>query len=145
MSAPSSPPLEVENITNDDAELEDVSDLGNDQVVPQYPDTAFSPLKATPNPDKNSGRDCRTSKETQRKIKNLKNIIQTLSSPVKQSVIKTVAGKHQKTVDEILTYTKSSDIYKAKMCQELLNKISHLHTSKRYSIFHEKLHVFFGE
>ena len=43
LSAPSSPPLEVENVTNDDAELEDVSDLGNDQVVPQYPDTVFSP------------------------------------------------------------------------------------------------------
>ena len=31
------------------------------------------------------------------------------------------------------------------MCQALLNELSHLHTSKRYSVFHEKLHVFFGE
>ena len=57
MPAPSSPRLEVENVTNDDAELEDVPDLGNDQVVPEHPDTLFSPLKATPNPDENSGRD----------------------------------------------------------------------------------------
>ena len=67
---------------------------------------------------------------------------QTLSSPVKQSVIKTVVGKHNKTVDEILTYTKSSDIYEAKMCQALLNELSHLHKSKRYSVFHEMLHVY---
>ena len=65
MSAPSSPPLEVENVTNDDAELEDISDLGNDQVVSEHPDTPFLPLKATPNPDKNSGRDWHTLKETQ--------------------------------------------------------------------------------
>ena len=57
MPAPSSPRLEVENVTNDDAELEDVPDLGNDQVVPEHPDTPFSPLKATPTPDENSGRD----------------------------------------------------------------------------------------
>ena len=65
LSAPSSLPLEVENVANDDAELEDVSDLGNDQVVPEHPDTPFSPLKATPNSDKNSGRDWHTLKETQ--------------------------------------------------------------------------------
>ena len=65
LSAPSSPPLKPENVTNDDAELEDVSDLGNDKVVPEHPDTPFSPLKATPNPDKNSGRDWRILKETQ--------------------------------------------------------------------------------
>ena len=74
MSAPSSSPLEVENATNHDTELEDVSDLGNDQVVPEHPEP-FSPLKATPNPDKNSGRDWCTLKETQRKTKNLENII----------------------------------------------------------------------
>ena len=93
MSTPSSPPLEVENVTNDDIELEDVSDLGNDQVVPEHPDTLFSPLKATPNPDKNSVMDWCTLKETQQKIKNLENIIQMLSSTVKRSVIKTVVGK----------------------------------------------------
>ena len=60
-------------------------------------------------------------------------------------MIKTVVGKHNKTVDEILKYTKSSDIYEAKMCQSLLNEFSHLHNSKRYSAFHEKLHVLFGE
>ena len=57
--------MKLENVTNDDAELEDVSDLGNDKVVPGHPDTPFSPLKATPNPDKNSGRDWRILKETQ--------------------------------------------------------------------------------
>ena len=62
LSAPSSSPLEVENVTDDDAELEDVSDPGNDQVVPEHPDTPFSPLKATPNSDKNSGRDWHTLK-----------------------------------------------------------------------------------
>ena len=93
MSTPSSPPLEVENVTNDDTELEDVSDLGNDQVVPEHPDTLFSPLKATPNPAKNSVMDWCTLKETQQKIKNLENIIQMLSSTVKRSVIKTVVGK----------------------------------------------------
>ena len=116
-------------VTNDDAELEDVSDLGNDQVVPEHPDTPFLPLKATPNTDKNSGRDWRNLKETQRKTKNLENIIQMLSSPVKPSVIKTVVWKHFKMVDEILTYTKSSDIYESKMCQVLLNELSHLHKS----------------
>ena len=75
LSTPSSPPLEVENVTIDDTELEDVSDLGNDQVVPEHPDTLFSPLKATPNPDKNSVMDWHTLKETQQKIKNLENII----------------------------------------------------------------------
>ena len=105
----------------------------------------FSPLKDTPNPDKNSGRDWRTLKETQRKTKSLENIIQMLPSPVKRNTIKTVVGKHNKTVDEILKYTKSSGIYEAKMCQSLLNESSHLHNSKRYSVFHEKLHVLFGE
>ena len=56
-----------------------------------------------------------------------------------------MVGKHNKTVDEVLTYTKSSDIYEAKMCQALLNEPSHLHKSKIYSVFHEKLHVLFGE
>ena len=48
-------------------------------------------------------------------------------------------------IDKILTYTESSDIYEAKMCQVLPNELSHLHKLKRYSVFHEKLHVFFGE
>ena len=56
-----------------------------------------------------------------------------------------MVGKHNKTVDEIFTYTKSSDIYEAKMCQALLNEPSHLHELKRYSVFHEKLHMLFGE
>ena len=129
-------------VTNDDAKLEDVSDLGNGQVVPEHPSTPFSPLKATPNPDKNSGRDWCTLNETQQKTKDLENIIQMLSSPVKRSVIKTVVGKHFKMVDEILTYAKSSDIYESKMCQALLNELSHLHKSKRYSVFHEMLHVY---
>ena len=57
----------------------------------------------------------------------------------------TVVGKHNKTVNDILTYTKSSGIYEAKMCQALLNELSHLHKSKRYNVFHKKLHVLFGE
>ena len=31
------------------------------------------------------------------------------------------------------------------MFQPLLNEFSHLHKLKRYGVFHEKLHVLFGE
>ena len=148
LSTPSSP-LEIQNV-NSDAELKDVvSHQRNDQVVPEHEpehfDTPFSPLKATPILDKNTGRDWCTLKETQQRVENLESIIQTLSSPVKRHVIRTVVGKHNKTVNEISTYTKSSDIYEAKMCQALLKELSHLHKSKRYSVFDEKLHVLFGE
>ena len=142
-STPSSP-LEMGNV-NSGAELEDVvSHQGNDQVVPEHVpehcETLFSPLKATPIPDKNTGRDWHTLKKAQRRVENLESIIQTLSSSIKKAVTRTVVGKHNKTVNEILTYTKSSDIYEAKVCQALLNELSYLD-----SAFHEKLHVLFGE
>ena len=60
-------------------------------------------------------------------------------------MIKNVVDKCSDTVDEILAYTHSEDLFEARMCEALLNDSRSLHDSQKCGVFHARLHTLFGE